>query len=86
MENKNIDKRDLELELLKQANAERKVSDERYAPMIVKTILYALLGVLASGVVFGMGDLIIKAFINNVDESAHTQPASVIESIYDLPQ
>lgn len=90
MEHKPVNTQDLELELLKHRENERKESDGRYAPMIVKTILYGLLGTIAAGVVFGIGDLVIKSFINKLDPEAYPVqeaklPAAAIESIHDLP-
>lgn len=76
---------------MKHKENERRESDSRYAPMIVKTILYGLLGTIAAGVVFGIGDLVIKSFINNIERGAYpiqeqTLPAAAAEAIYDLPQ
>lgn len=37
-----------ELELVKRLNEERKISNECYAPMIIKTIVYAAIGLICT--------------------------------------
>ncbi len=91
MEREPLNKTELDLALALEREKERKESDGRYAPMIVKTILYGLLATLAGGVVIGMGDLVSKAFIRNIEEKTQTLPvqqlpAAAASAIYDLPQ
>lgn len=79
-----ITQKDLELELLKNNKAEREASDGKYAPIIVKTILYGLLAALASGVVLGMGNLVTEHFISSLDQPAQNAiPAAAVKTIYD---
>lgn len=42
---------------------ERDVSDRVYAPVVVKTILYSLMGTLTGGVVLGIGNAVIKSYL-----------------------
>ncbi len=91
MDEKPITTKDLELELLKHREAERVASDGKYAPMIIKTVVYGLLVAFAGGVVLGMGDLVSKAFIGNIEQKAQSEAqaaaaAGAAANLYDSPR
>lgn len=56
----------LKAELLDSAREERDISDLRYAPMIVKTIVFGLIGSIAVGVVMGIGNLVINGAVEKL--------------------
>lgn len=58
----NVTEDKLRADILENNVGERKISDEKYAPMLVKTILYSIMGALASGVVYG----IVNNYISNL--------------------
>jgi len=65
----------LKAELLESAREERDISDIRYAPMIVKTIVFGLIGSIAVGVVMGIGNLVI----NGAVEKLKPQERAILE-------
>ncbi len=65
----------LKAELLESAREERDISDIRYAPMIVKTIVFGLIGSIAVGVVMGIGNLVI----NGAVEKLKPQELAILE-------
>lgn len=88
-EEKPIYPTDLELAILKKAKEERDASDGKYAPMVVKAIVYGILVAFAGGVVLGMGDLVSKAFIKTIDEKSQNEAsaqsaAAAAATLYDV--
>ena len=65
----------LKAELLESAREERDISDLRYAPMIVKRIVFGLIGSIAVGVVMGIGNLVI----NGAVEKLKPQERAILE-------
>ena len=65
-ENKNITSLELENEILKNNNAERKTSDEKYAPMNVKNIVYGFIGAITFGLLIGVVNVVINAIISKL--------------------
>jgi hypothetical protein len=53
--------KEIELQILKNNEKERTRSDESYAPIIVKTIVYGAVGTLAGGILFGVADIVINS-------------------------
>lgn len=51
----------LKIKILENNKNEREISDEKYAPIIVKTILFGIIGTLASGVFFAIANTIINS-------------------------
>jgi len=70
----------LRAELLDLARNEREASDKAYAPMLVKTILYTLLGTLAGVVVLGVGNLVTQKFIQGLGGGTDAQEAAIIKA------
>lgn len=59
MENKTcITEEHIELELLRARTEVLEHADKRYAPFIIKTIVYGMIGTFAGGIVLGVGSLV----------------------------
>lgn len=64
----------IELGLVNTKNEILEHADKRYAPMIVKSIVYGILASFAGGVVLGLGGLVTSTFLNSFSTKAYEQP------------
>lgn len=51
-------------------------SDKRYAPMIVKTIVYGMIGTFAGGIVLGVGSLVTTNFLEGLSTKPYEQASN----------
>jgi len=65
-------------ELLESERQEREISDDKYAPMIVKTIVFGIVGAIALGVVMGIVNIFVGRTIDAIDRT--TQPTQIFET------
>lgn len=54
----------VQVKILESCKSERDESDKRYAPILVKTIVYSIVGIMASGVAFGIANVISSNFVH----------------------
>ena len=57
---------EIENHILKSERKEREVSDDKYAPMIVKTILFYIIGTLSAGIIIAIGNAVFSSLINHL--------------------
>lgn len=76
-ESKGASENFVKLKIAESERQERDVSDTKYAPMFVKTILFGLIGSIALAVFFGVADLVINKFVSKFDTTTTIEPPQV---------
>ncbi len=64
----------VEIEILKTKQELLEQADKKYAPIVVKTIVYGLIGTFAGGIVLGLGGLVTTKFIASFSQEQHETP------------
>lgn len=66
----------IELELLRARNEVLEHADKRYAPLIVKTIVYSMIATFAGGIVLGVGSLVTTTFLEGFENKTYEQTSN----------
>lgn len=68
-----ITKDHIDLELLRARTELLEHADKRYAPLIIKTIVYGMIGTFAGGIVLGIGSLVTTNVLEGLSDKSYEQ-------------